>query len=183
MMHPRLEELLAYVDLEYRALQARVQAVEPVRRTQRPGSDRWSVAEIVDHVAIVEGRIAGRILTAVQAARAEGIAADPAMTPIIPTLELQRVAVRTEAIVAPQATTPVGVESIDAALAHLRRSHEELVTAIRQCDGVNLALLTMPHPLFGALTLYHWIGFSGAHTHRHTAQIEDVDVALARMGA
>ena len=45
------------------ALRAAVDVVPESKRTTRSAPDRWSVAEILEHVAIVNSRIAAMIVT------------------------------------------------------------------------------------------------------------------------
>jgi hypothetical protein len=182
-MHPRLAELLAYVESEHRRFVELIATIPKPARLQRPSATQWSAGEVTEHLAIVEGRVAGRVRDQVAAARAAGSTADPDTSAIIPQLGLERVWQRTDRLQAPEAIHPVGVTDADVAMARLEEAHQQFVASVRAADGVNLALLSMPHPVFGPLSMYHWIGFSGAHKRRHAMQVEDVVTSLARMGA
>ena len=57
-MHPRLAELLSHLDSERDALDRVVSEVPPEARDRRPAPDSWSVAEVLDHLARVEGGVA-----------------------------------------------------------------------------------------------------------------------------
>ena len=49
-MHPRLEEVLNYLDSERSALRDAVELVPARLRDQPPGPDRWSVAQVLQHL-------------------------------------------------------------------------------------------------------------------------------------
>jgi hypothetical protein len=44
-------------------------------------------------------------------------------------------------------------------------------------DRLALGTLSMPHPLFGPLSAYHWLAFVGGHEARHAAQIREIAFA------
>ncbi|HYV96027.1 MAG TPA: DinB family protein, partial [Gemmatimonadaceae bacterium] len=60
-MHPRLAELTEYIDREAGVLRSAYDRVPDDRRAVRPSPDRWSPAEIVHHVTIVERRLVMRL--------------------------------------------------------------------------------------------------------------------------
>ena len=57
-LHPRILELIEYLDEHRRHLHEAVASVPPPLRERKPGPDRWSVAEVVEHVSMVEQRVA-----------------------------------------------------------------------------------------------------------------------------
>src|SRR5258707_13464574 len=56
-MHPRLEEVLNYLDSERAELFEAVELIPTELRDQPPGPDRWSVAQVLQHLVIIEKRI------------------------------------------------------------------------------------------------------------------------------
>jgi len=69
-MHPRLTELLDYVHAQTDDLRSAYDAVPPERRAVRPEPERWSPAEIVHHLVIVDRRINQRLRSLIEEARA-----------------------------------------------------------------------------------------------------------------
>ena len=61
-MHPRTRELHDYLDAQRTVLRDAFEALPASIRDVPPGADQWSAAGIVEHLAIVERRIA-RVLT------------------------------------------------------------------------------------------------------------------------
>lgn len=176
-MHPRFEELLDYLDRQREILRATLDAVPIADRERQPSPDRWSPAGIVEHLAIVERRIAfalsQRVTAARAAAMADGAALDETSTdPILPTMDLTRVTVRSAKTNAPSASHPTGMSAADAWSA-LERAGEEVRDVLRKADGMALGSITHQHPALGPLNLYEWFAFVGSHETRHAAQIRD----------
>jgi hypothetical protein len=56
-MHPRTRELLAQLDTERAALRDAVHQVPAPLREQRSSPDSSSVAEVLEHLALIENRV------------------------------------------------------------------------------------------------------------------------------
>jgi len=174
-MHPRTSELVKYLDEQRAGLRQAYDAVPAALRDRKPTPDRWSAANVVEHLAIVEGRIAARFAGLIAEARANGLAAEPSTDPILPAIDLTRVLNRapTARINAPDPIQPTGLSG-DAAWAALEQSRAALRETMKAGDGLAIGTLSSPHPLFGPLPLYHWYAFLGAHEARHAAQIREI---------
>src|SRR5918912_3942622 len=104
-MHPRINELLRYIDEQAAVLRAAFEAVPPERRAARPAAERWSAAEVVHHVTIVERRLVQRLRMFVDEART--LPREQENSPIVPTLRSVRRAVdRTRRLLASSAAEP-----------------------------------------------------------------------------
>ena len=169
-MHPRTAELLAYLDEADAALRAAYDAVPAERRAERPTPDRWSPAEVVHHLAIVERRVAQRIAALVEEARA--LPAETDASPVLPTLTARRLVDRTRRIVAGEASQPRDTEA-GRAWADLDETRRALKEIVAGADGLALGQVHAPHPALGDISGYEWIAFVGAHEARHAAQIRE----------
>jgi hypothetical protein len=110
---------------------------------------------VIEHVATVEARIAQRLHDSIAVGRAEGIAAEENVAPVLPTLNLKRVLDRGTRIEAAEAVRPTGL-SADAAWMLLEQAGVAVRDALRSGDG--LALGTgLPHPTFGQAPLYYYL--------------------------
>ena len=138
----------------------------------RPAPDRWSAAQLCEHLAMVEGnvvRLLGKLLGKAEesgASRAEGAAFDP--------VSIEEFVERTRSVKleAPESIRPGDAPVLADSLARLRDSRaalHELRPRIERADGHPLRF---PHPVWGPLNLYQWLLFIGAHESRHLAQIE-----------
>jgi hypothetical protein len=177
-MHTRIRELLEYLDAQRVMLRDAFDAVPASRRDAAPAPGCWSTAGIVEHLAIVEGRLAGFLKARIEKARADGLAAETSTDPILPTIDVSRVLNRSTRVNAPEAVVPAGMPA-DAAWAALERSGVSLRDVFRSGDGLALGSITFPHPLFGPLTVYEWIAVAAAHEARHAAQIREMAASAA----
>jgi DinB superfamily len=172
-MHPRIEELLRYCDECRAELRTAVDEVPAVRQRIRPSEGRWSVAEIVQHLAIVEARITEMFRMRIETAIAEGLARETETGPVLADIDVPKVVDRRHRIAAGKGSQPaqdLGTEEAWAALERAGRTFREVVA---RADGYALGTLSAPHPLLGPLTFYGWIAFTGAHELRHAAQIRE----------
>ncbi|HMD37449.1 MAG TPA: DinB family protein, partial [Vicinamibacterales bacterium] len=174
-MHPRIDELIRHIDTHQADFRRAYESVPKDQRNTKPAADRWSAANIVEHVAIVNGRVAGRLAKQIADARAAGHAAESAHDPILPTIDLARVLDRSpeRRVQAPDPIQPTGLDA-DAAWAALEKSSSALRDALASGDGLALGTLMSPHPLFGDLSIYQWAAFVGAHQGRHAAQLREL---------
>lgn len=175
---PRLAELLDELRNGRAALGDALATVPDAERRTRPAPGRWSAAEVVEHLVMVETRIAG--LLAAQLAGAP-VRADAAV-PDASACQIDRALLRdrTRTIDAPAPVMPSGALDPDDGWTQLGRVRAELETTVRAADGRALDAVSLPHPFLGSLNLYQWIDFIGGHEARHTAQLREVGASLPR---
>lgn len=177
-MHPRISEVLSFLDTRHRELAEAVSRVAPARQVQRPAADCWSVADVLGHLAVVEEMITGVLRSRIAAAREKGLGPEPETGPIVPTVDVDRVLDRTRRITAaPEWCGPPGTDGATA-WARLESAHAALREVIRAADGLSLCNVGARNPLLGPLNAYQWVVFMGAHEARHTVQIREIAAAL-----
>lgn len=178
-MHPRTEELLQHLDATRVVLRAAVDGVPATLRETRPTADRWSVAEVLEHLTRVEDGIT-RLLTArLGEARASGQVTTGADTSsIVGALNHDLILDRTRTIVAGERVAPRGELDAAAALEKLDATREKLRELVLEHDGTTLGAFSMPHPAFGTIDGYQWFLFIGTHEARHAAQIREIGTQL-----
>ena len=170
-MHPRLTELLNYVDRETANLRDVYESVPPDRRNVRTDPARWSPAEIVKHLAIVDQRIAQRLSALIEEARALPPETDE--SPSLPAPLIARVLDRSGRFKTSQAGEPVDADP-ERVWDELMAARRSLVDIVSKADGLALSQVSAPHPALGTFTGYEWIAFVGAHAGRHAAQIREM---------
>jgi DinB superfamily len=171
-MHPRILELLEYMDAQRAVLRAAFDEVPEEARNRPPSPGQWSPVGIIEHLAIANGRIARMIAKRAAEAREAGLGPEPSTDPILPALGITRVVERVTRVAAPEVLHPSGLDA-SAAWAALEQSTVAVRDAVAKADGLALSEVSFPHPLFGPLSLYTWIAFVGAHEARHAAQIRE----------
>jgi DinB family protein len=173
-MHPRIEEVLNYLDTERSALRAAVEMVPAAARNQSPGPDRWSVAQVLQHLAGVENRIGMAMTKWVADARAGGTGPETDTSSVINSIPLSLIADRSQRREAPEEFRPPGDVDSESAWAALERSRATLRAAIVAGDGLALGEVVQPHPVLGPINLYQWALFEGSHEARHTGQVREI---------
>src|SRR5262249_45808722 len=173
-MHPASEELIAFFDARRRALLDVVARVPSVRLGERPQPDRWSIAEIVAHVGLVERRVIGALSKRFEAARAAGLRAVTMPGSVIDPADAARAADRGRRLTAPDAVQPGAAVTFEEALAALDRTKASLRDLVERADGFAVDEIALPHPYFGDLTLYRWVVVLAGHETRPAAQIEEM---------
>ena len=131
-------------------------------------ADRWSVADIVEHLAVRED-----ILKVVFAKLPDGPppAADRNAARFDTEL-LAKVTDRSTKVEAPPNARPAARWTPEGALEHFVASRAKTAELLRTTPA--LRAHTFPHPVFGPLDGYDWILAVAAHTARHTEQILEV---------
>ena len=173
-MHPRITELLQYITDRTASLRAAYDAVPPERRGLRSAPGRWSPAEVVHHVAIVERRVTQRLQALVEQART--LEPERQTSSVLATIDTRRAEERTRRFVTSEATEPHDSDprTVWAEFEETRRALERVIAT---ADGVDLAAVSAPHPALGPLNGYDWIAFAGSHAARHAHQIREDAVA------
>lgn len=179
-MHPRIAEVLTYLDTNRAALERTLKEVPPASRERRPASERWSVAEVIQHLALVEGRITELLASRIEEARSVKLGIENDASPVAPTFDFARVADRQRPVVAGEAVLPTAPLGADAAWAMLEERRAKLRALVVSADGLPLAKVTAPNRVLGPLDGYQWVLFIGAHEARHTAQIREIVTQLQR---
>jgi hypothetical protein len=178
MMQARCAELLDYLDVERRHLIDVACTLAPERWGDRPAPDRWSVSEILWHLWKVERKVARLIVKRTDEARSSGHPLESDGSSVLGMLDPMDASNRSRRLNAPLQVTPTEAPDQTLALQQLTESRTMMREAIASADGLALATIKHPHPVFGDLDLYQWILFVGHHERRHAEQIAEVAAAV-----
>ena len=182
-MQPRTREVLDFLDAQRATLEQAVAAVPPAMRDRKPTADRWSVAEVLEHLALVEGRIMGMLEAQLGAARANGLGAERESAPVVPTIDVPGLLDRSRKLTASEVSQPRGALSADDAWSALAARRAATRATVLAADGLALSEVKSSHPRIGTLDLYQWLVFLGGHEARHAAQVREIaDAAAAGNG-
>jgi uncharacterized damage-inducible protein DinB len=173
-MHPRLEEVLGYLDSERADLRDAVELVPAELRDQQPGPDRWSVAQVLQHLVMIEKRIAMGMTKWVGDARAGGLGPEAETSSVLSSLDLGLIADRSKRHSAPEQVRPTGDLDAASAWTALEKTRSALRAAVLPGDGLALSEVIHPHPVLGPINLYQWLLFVGSHETRHTGQVREI---------
>lgn len=174
-MHPRLQEVVDSITAVRAELARTVEQTPADHFTRRDRADRWSGAEIIEHLGRVEGSI-GKLF---EGLFAKGLAAGlPDETSNeLNAGSLERLAGtrdrKVTPLVAPERLVPTPNADFVAAWASLQAARERTLRAVATVDGKDISVLKFPHPFFGELNGYEWVRFLGIHEARHLEQLKD----------
>jgi hypothetical protein len=177
-MHPRIAELLDYVQRQNRVLRAAYDAVPDARKNRRPAPERWSAAEVVRHVTLVNQSLIRALARLVEQAAA--LPRETETGRVIMTIDVARMIDRTRKFVAadsaqPRDTDPARVWT------DFDDTARDLSQTIVGADGLAMGAVSADHPYLGMFSGYEWIVFAGAHAARHAEQIRESErAAMAR---
>ncbi|MBC7798538.1 MAG: DinB family protein [Pyrinomonadaceae bacterium] len=139
----------------------------------KPAPERWSIAEVAEHIGIAEQTILGMVQTKIVKSpgspemRAEAKGKDEIILKIIP----NRAAGKAQA---PEILKPVGKWKTQESL--IKDFNVNRTNTVTYVSNTKDALRDhfAPHPVFKTLDAYQWLLFLAAHSERHTAQIIEV---------
>jgi hypothetical protein len=133
-----------------------------------PGAERWSAAEVVAHVGMVEQAIITRAKKVLQAP------ANP-----VPLLKRLHVPLALVAWRGAKRKSPIPLDSSlvtnrAEALSQLDAAREGTLGFIESTRDQDLGLYRFPHPVLGSLNIYDWFRMIAYHDLRHAQQIREV---------
>lgn len=105
---------------------------------------------------------------------ANGLGGERDQSPIVGTIDMDRVLDRSRRITAGEAALPTGKLGVDDAWTAFENARAVLCNTVRDCDGLAIGEIVHPHPVLGPINLYQWIVFVGAHEARHAGQIIEI---------
>jgi DinB superfamily len=181
-MHRRSEEVLNYLDKTRTELRAAVDSVPAHVRNTKPSADQWSVAEVLDHVAIVHSRVAAAVSKWIAEAQAAGLGQETSTSSLLNTIPAERILDRSTKVQAPEAIRPRSDIDAEAAWTELEQAREKLRAAFLSGDGFALEQVIQLHPVLGPINMYQWTLFNGSHEARHALQIREIGAKLNSLG-
>ena len=133
-------------------------------------ADRWSVAEVSEHIALSETLIlqlvTERVMKAPASKPGPGAPTDEAVIKLITD--------RSSKAQAPEVLKPTGKwASREELTKDFAASRDKTVAYVKE-TGEDLRGHSAPHPALKTIDAYQWVLLIAAHSARHTAQIEEI---------
>jgi hypothetical protein len=145
---------------------------------ERPGEGRWSVAEVLEHLANVENRVGPLMRELIEGRRVVAVSLFDRVRRLPPRI----VARRRFRLTAPKVVRPLTRPAREDVLGRLDASRRALVALLEENRGRDVSRSLFPHKLLGAHDLFGWAEFLGHHENRHTDQIGEIRAAVERRG-
>lgn len=148
-------------------------SLSPAQWNFKPGTNRWSVAEVTEHIAVSEDFLMNLIRDSVMKAPARAEAAD---IKALDDFVLQVIPDRSNKVQAPEPLSPNNrFGSPKDSLKHFQDSRAKTITFLKNTK--DLRGHAMDNPTGKKLDAYQWVLFLAAHSERHTKQIAEVKAA------
>lgn len=171
--HPRLQELHTLLAERRADLGEAVARVPEALRDRRPAPERWSTAEVLEHLVAMDGAMRTMFAGAIAELQAAG-ARETDASSVLGRLDVERLRDRRRTLEAPPRVQPRGQLDAAGAWTALARTRAELLDVLATGDGLALGAVTRPHPFFGPLDLYQWALIVAGHETRHADQIREI---------
>jgi hypothetical protein len=161
---------LAYLEKTRAGVVAAVSGLSDAQLNFKPAPERWSVAQVLEHIASAEdmlmGLVTGQVMTAPPRAAGEDVKA-------IDDLILTAIPDRSQKRSAPEPLIPTNRYGSSAdALKHFGESRAKTEAFLKNTAG--LRAHAVESPLGKNLDPYQWLLFIAAHSERHTKQMLEV---------
>ena len=165
-----LDKALKHLEMTRQGVEDATKGLSPAQWNFKPAPDRWSVAEVTEHIAAAEEYLRGLIVEKVMVAPARP-AGDNVVE--IDEMVLTMIPDRTTKRQAPDPLKPTNrFGSPEGALKHFEESRTTTETFLKTTPG--LRDHAIDSPLGKKLDAYEWVLFVSAHSQRHTKQILEV---------
>lgn len=148
-----------------------VRELTPTQWKFKPAPNRWSAAEIAEHVAFVEDRVYRRTEKSLQEAP------DPEKRRTLPHRDMKVVELgnsREPNLNAPEVVQPIGRWGVPGELLQSIQAFRARTKEFVGTTQADVRTHFLDHPFFGTLDTYQWVLLVSAHMRRHTLQIEEV---------
>lgn len=152
----------------------------------KPAPDRWSIAENVEHIVIVQERVLGPIREQLTQAPPPAAGTDTAR---VDSIVLEKIPDRSMKAKAPAPIEPTGQCTLAETLARYSRNCERLVEYLettpdlREHSLESKPLAFVTNGAFTTMDGYQWLLTVAGHDERHVRQIEEVKADPAYPGA
>jgi hypothetical protein len=133
--------------------------------------ERWTVAQIVEHVAHVEDAAARICSKLLEKAVAVGTPGDGSIE-ITPNFFAKGDEIAAVKVEAPERVHPVQGRTIDESLAMMAETRQRFEEMRPRFENYDCREHKFPHPFFGDISAAEWLVLSGGHKARHLKQIQ-----------
>lgn len=161
-----MKRTLQRLEATHQRLIDTITPIDPQIFSRRPAAEEWSVAEIVQHLALVEERVIKDLVRAM----AEEPQRVGFLKRLVPT---SIVASRLVRVKAPKAVNPVAALPKDTAIENFQRARSSLKELCATHSKQRFRQIRFKHPFLGDIDGVATVAFVGYHELRHYKQIRE----------
>ena len=173
-MRPDLKSIIASMAKSQKGLLSAADAIPAEEWKTSPAEGRWSAAELVAHLMMIERAVIGKADRVAQKS--------PKRTPLLKRIHLPMALVESRWIrrKSPVPVEPEMLRDKEIMLAELRTVRERSLAFLEETRGRNLGEYYWAHPVLGRLNTYEWLKFLASHEIRHTKQMREISASLPK---
>ncbi len=135
--------------------------------------EKWTIAALVEHVAIVELNMAKICAKLAAAAKEAGTTSDGSFA-VSPNFVEKSMEIADVKLEAPESVLPIGGVAIAESVEKLKTSSADLDSLRSDIEGFDQSQSQFAHPFIGNMTAAEWLLIAGRHKMRHIKQIENL---------
>ena len=158
---------LKRLDTVHEKLSVAVRNTSPNLYSKRPAENEWSIAEVVQHLCLVEERIT----EALEKSLERGSPKVGLLKKLIP---MRIVALRFKKLTAPKMVTPSDPPAMDENLENFDRARGRLKQFCAECGPERLKAMSVKHPFLGDIDGVAAVSMLNFHEERHYKQIREI---------
>lgn len=164
------EKAMQYLESTKQGVLAATKGLSPAQWNFKSAPDRWSIAEVTEHIAAAEDMLMGMVKEKVMVAPARPAGEDVAG---IDAMVLTAIPDRSHKAQAPEPLKPTNrFGSPEGSLKHFTESRDATEAFLKNTN--DLRGHAIDSPMGKKLDAYEWILFVAGHSERHTKQINEV---------
>jgi hypothetical protein len=171
MNYQNISDMVAAAEKVRAKLKSSVEGLTPDEASALPEGEKWTVAQIVEHVSMVDegaGKLCTRLLSR---SEKDGKPSDGTVR-MSHTFISRATASAQQKLEAPDIVQPNAGRSIAESLAVLDQNAGKFGELLPLFESVDDTGHKFPHPYFGEMTATEWFAVKIAHEARHTRQIQ-----------
>jgi hypothetical protein len=162
-----MKRVLNRLDSVHQKLSTTIAAIDPSFFLKRPAENEWSVAEVIQHLCLVEERLLSGLELALHA--------PPARVSLLKRLIPSRiVSVRFPRVKAPKAVRPLNSLPKEESLSSYNDVRARLKQFCVEHGRRQLIQTSIRHPFFGDINGVTAVSMVGFHEQRHYKQIREI---------
>jgi uncharacterized damage-inducible protein DinB len=164
------EKAVKYLESTKKAVFDATSGLSDAQWNFKPAPNRWSVAQVTEHIAAAEDMVRGMVTNQVMSAPPRPAGEDVAA---LDQMVVTAIPDRTTKAKAPEPLVPTNrYGSPQGSLKHFEQTRQQTLDFLNSHD--DLRAHAMDGPMGKKLDAYEWVMFIAAHSERHTKQINEV---------
>ena len=173
-MPHKLDSILACLSKAQSGLLSAADSVPAEEWKTRPSEGRWSAAELVAHLMMVERAVIGKADRVAQR--------PPKRVSLLKRIHIPMALVESRWIrrKAPVPVEPDMLREKEGMLAELRTVRERSLAFLEEARDRNMGEYCWAHQALGTLNIYEWLQFIASHEIRHTKQMREIAASLPK---